>query len=149
MAQFPQKISQHWCYTDTECNDYTQMVHPVTIHQCLVVSQLEIPTLVVRLVCRTHSNNDAVHAISAAIDSQQTMHPIRPFAGCPSCRLWLRSNSHADRMQKSHAARSQSRHRTFVTEVNTCAQLVILTVRFASFLHPASLRLLHKQQRRV
>ena len=76
---------------------------------------------------------DAVHTISAAIDSQQSVHPIRTFTGGLSRRFRLRSISHADRMQKSHAARSRSRHRTFVTEVNMCAQLVILTVYFASF----------------
>ena len=74
-----------------------------------------------------------MHAISAAIDSQQSVHPIRTFTGGLSRRFRLRSISHADRMQKSHAARSRSRHRTFVTEVNMCAQLVILTVYFASF----------------
>ena len=86
--------------------------------------------------CAKPFRNDAVHAISAVIDSQQSMHPISTFAGRPSRRSWLRSTSHADRMQKSHAARSQSQHRTFVTKVNICAQHIILTVRFASF--PAS-----------
>ena len=61
------------------------------------------------------------------------MHPISSFAGCPSRRSLLRSTSHANRIQKSHAARSRSRHRAFVTGVNICAQLVILTVWFASF----------------
>ena len=32
--------------------------------------------------CAKPFHNDVVHAISAAIDSQQPMHPIRPFTGC-------------------------------------------------------------------
>ena len=36
--------------------------------------------------CANLFHDDAVHAISAAIDSQPSLHPIRPFAGCPSRR---------------------------------------------------------------
>ena len=98
----------------------------------LVVSQLN-SNPVGQIRCANLFRDDAVHAISAAIDSQQFLHPIKHFTGGLSLRLWLRSISHADRMQKSHAARSRSQHRTFVTEVNICAQLAILTVQFASF----------------
>ena len=57
--------------------------------------------------------------------------PLARLLGARHVDHWLRSNSHADRMQKSHAARSQSQHRAFVTTVNICTQLVILAVRFA------------------
>ena len=109
----------------------------------LVVSQLN-SNPVGQIRCANLFRDDAVHAISAAIDSQQFLHPIKHFTGGLSLRLWLRSISHVDRMQKSHAARSRLQHRTFVTEVNICAQLAILTVQFA-FFHPASLQLLHRQ----
>ena len=61
------------------------------------------------------------------------MHPIRAFTGGLSRRFRLRSPSHADRMRKSHAARSPSQHRAFVTKVTIRTQFVALTVRVAFF----------------
>ena len=66
-----------------------------------------------------------------------------------ACRVdyWLRSISHADRIPKSHAARSISHHRRFVTRVTILRSSS--SYRFSSrFLHPAPLQLLHWQQRK-
>ena len=54
-------------------------------HQFLVISSLEFQHCRSDW-CANPFRDDAVHAISAAVDSQQFMHPIRPFARCPSRR---------------------------------------------------------------
>ena len=116
MAQFLQRLRNmvlhryrmQWLHADdSPCDD----------PQCLVIPSSK-PQHCRSDWCANPFLNDAVHTISAAIDSQQSLHPIRHFAGALSRRLWLRSISHADRMQKLHAARSRSQHRAFVTRVN-------------------------------
>ena len=119
----------------TECSGYTQMVQLVTILNAWG-SPLFHSNPASQIRCANSLRDDTAHTISAATDSQQSLHPTRTFTGCPLRRMWLRSISHADRMQKSHAAQSRFHHRTFVTKVNICAQLIIPAVRFASF--PAS-----------
>ena len=109
---------------------------PCDDSQCLVVSQLSIPTLQVRFGVQNRSPTTLCTRSLLPSTHNSLCTPLDRLLGARRVDHWLRSTSHADRMQKSHAARSQSRHRTFVTKVNICAQRIILTVRFAYF--PAS-----------
>ena len=58
-----------WCYTDTECNVYTQMVHPVTI-----LNFWWFPSSKFQHCrsdwCAEPFQDDTVHVISTAINSQ-------------------------------------------------------------------------------
>ena len=128
------------------------MMIPVTICNGLVIPSFEFQNYWSDW-CANPFQDDAAHAISVATTSQRSMHPIRQFTGGPARQSWLRSLPHADRMQKSHATRSRSRHREFVTRVIIFAQLVSLTVRFASFssqrysnCFPGSIRSVYTQQ---
>ena len=128
-----------WCYTNTECNSYMQMSPTMTSHHFLVIPS-SIPILSVRFGARTRFPTTLRTRSPLPSTHNSLCTPLQPLLGGLSCRFRLRSLLHADRMRKSHAARSSSRHRRFVTRVTIRAQLVAVTVRVAFFVsqHHAS-----------